>query len=665
MFRKDALENVIPLLENIETQYQDYVAAGPSQDGSTDWVIPAFHNVIDAIHTRFAVSRQLARIFDERLRVVSTGEMPLEFSSLEVSSRFLMDFAAELVIRLPPSFNQVAHLYFETTFRQFEASHPSLLSGGIYHDNGGRTAETTIHHPEQPPYSQGESEPGDAGDQQQRSRRKRSQNQQNVMDMLDEDDTDDELVERLFHEGHSAASAESLAKGGPMQPYLDLCHKMEEIGFGSRMTDVVTRVLYDRVEAKIFNSFKRRWDTATLDRGDPITKKRYKMWSSRLLFYFHKTFGDLRIKEFFDIVVECPDSEPAVLDLQECIEWTGQREQLQNAFLATIDKRLMHPGAETTDIVEFYISTIKYLRVLDPSGVMLEHASGVIGKYLRTREDTMRAIVSCIVDDSNDLLTNIVEGAHANAEMDDEGTDDEMWVPEPKNAGPDLSSAKRRMADIISVLANIYRTNDRFMEEFQAILADRLLKATDFNIDREVRQLELLKLRFKEEELHNCEVMLADMTESKRVNANVYSLHPDIPVSATIASRCFWPQLENETLELPGLYSRMLESYTEAFHELKPAQQLTLFPALGMVELEIELEDRTLHLNVEPIHASIIHLFEEQETWTLSDLAQELRVTEEALEEKMEFWIQEGVIREMERSHYQLIENATSSVALE
>lgn len=43
------------------------------------------------------------------------------------------------------------------------------------------------------------------------------------------------------------------------------------------------------------------------------------------------------------------------------------------------------------------------------------------------------------------------------------------------------------MADIISVLTNIYRTNDLFIEEFQATLADRLLKATDFNIDREVR----------------------------------------------------------------------------------------------------------------------------------------------------------------------------------
>jgi len=57
----------------------------------------------------------------------------------------------------------------------------------------------------------------------------------------------------------------------------------------------------------------------------------------------------------------------------------------------------------------------------------------------------MRAIVSCIVDDSNDLLTNIAEGAHANVEMDDEGSDDELWVPEPKNAGPGMQiEAKRK-----------------------------------------------------------------------------------------------------------------------------------------------------------------------------------------------------------------------------
>lgn len=43
------------------------------------------------------------------------------------------------------------------------------------------------------------------------------------------------------------------------------------------------------------------------------------------------------------------------------------------------------------------------------------------------------------------------------------------------------------MADIISVLASIYDTNDRFIKEFQDILSDRLLQATDFQVDREVR----------------------------------------------------------------------------------------------------------------------------------------------------------------------------------
>lgn len=50
----------------------------------------------------------------------------------------------------------------------------------------------------------------------------------------------------------------------------------------------------------------------------------------------------------------------------------------------------------------------------------------------------------------------------------------------------DLTSARRKMEDIISVLASIYNTNDRFIKEFQNILSERLLQATDFQVDREV-----------------------------------------------------------------------------------------------------------------------------------------------------------------------------------
>ena len=40
----------------------------------------------------------------------------------------------------------------------------------------------------------------------------------------------------------------------------------------------------------------------------------------------------------------------------------------------------------------------------------------------------------------------------------------------------------------------------------RAMLSDKLLCKTDYNCDREIRTLELLKLRFGDANLHNCEV---------------------------------------------------------------------------------------------------------------------------------------------------------------
>ena len=40
------------------------------------------------------------------------------------------------------------------------------------------------------------------------------------------------------------------------------------------------------------------------------------------------------------------------------------------------------------------------------------------------------------------------------------------------------------------------------------MLADRLMAKTDYDTDRELHTLELLKLRFGETSLHDCEIML-------------------------------------------------------------------------------------------------------------------------------------------------------------
>ena len=51
---------------------------------------------------------------------------------------------------------------------------------------------------------------------------------------------------------------------------------------------------------------------------------------------------------------------------------------------------MLYLGVNTTDILTAYITAIKALRILDPSGVLLELVCDPVRKYLRTRDDTVR-----------------------------------------------------------------------------------------------------------------------------------------------------------------------------------------------------------------------------------------------------------------------------------
>ena len=79
----------------------------------------------------------------------------------------------------------------------------------------------------------------------------------------------------------------------------------------------------------------------------------------------------------------------------------------------------------------------------------------------------------------------------------------------------------RRSADIISMLVNIYGSKEVFVNEYRTLLADRILTHYNYDTARELRYLELLKLRFGETQLHSCEVMLKDVADSKRLNTRI------------------------------------------------------------------------------------------------------------------------------------------------
>lgn len=100
------------------------------------------------------------------------------------------------------------------------------------------------------------------------------------------------------------------------------------------------------------------------------------------------------------------------------------------------------------------------------------------------------------------------------------------------------------------MLVDIYGSTDLFLNEYRALLSDKLLALTNYDIDKEVHNVELLKLRFGESSLHNCEVMLKDLGDSKRLDSYVHSeskkssAETVVPwLDTKILSASFWPPL--------------------------------------------------------------------------------------------------------------------------
>lgn len=134
------------------------------------------------------------------------------------------------------------------------------------------------------------------------------------------------------------------------------------------------------------------------------------------------------------------------------------------------------------------------------------------------------------------------------------------------------------------MLVNIYGSKDLFVAEFANLLADRLLALNDFNAEREIHNVELLKAKFGEAALIKCEVMLKDVADSKRFftyasdkkkgQAADELVDEKSPLRATIVSALFWPKLDEDELKLPvqievPLRSSFLSPFTGSYSLLE------------------------------------------------------------------------------------------------
>ncbi|KAE8319891.1 hypothetical protein BDV41DRAFT_173072 [Aspergillus transmontanensis] len=398
--------------------------------------------------------------------------------------------------------------------------------------------------------------------------------------------------------------------------------------------------------------------------------------------------GALRTGELFDIIVEWPASSGAIEDLRHFTAYPAGRFQVTHSFSAVLDHRLLHPGASTVEILQVYISIIRAFNLLDPKGVLLDRIARPIRRYLRDRPDTVKVIVGGLMADPADARDQTSSGdtlvelsaeltkAHQNSLRSDRGEldwDDMNWMPDPVDAAPDYRKSKT--SDVIGSLISLFDSKEAFVKEMQRMLADRLLqKRTDF--DQEMSVLELLKLRFGDNALQACEVMMRDIFDSRRVDAVVRndqdltrkpavstssSDDEDIPeLHAKILSHFFWPEIQEQDFNVPEEILELQQRYAAGFASLKQSRKLTWLNGLGQVTVELDLEDRVFVDEVSTWQATVIYAFDSPSDGSVSktanELAEELDMSVALVRSACLFWVSKRILAEVQRDTFRVLE---------
>ena len=205
------------------------------------------------------------------------------------------------------------------------------------------------------------------------------------------------------------------------------------------------------------------------------------------------------------------------------------------------------------------------LRLLDPSDAVLDAVATPVRSYLQQRKDTVRCIVTSLTDENADLYNELKEqqsdqmgmGAGATggdmsdgmAEEEGEGgSGNTIWQPRLRNtdtlfggpwgdgrgwggkhggnkSGGCKGGARPPLAtgqfDILGMLISIYGSKELFVKEYRCMLANKLIKNLAYDTAKDLAILERLKLRFGESSMQQCDIMVKDVDESKRLNVTV------------------------------------------------------------------------------------------------------------------------------------------------
>ena len=335
------------------------------------------------------------------------------------------------------------------------------------------------------------------------------------------------------------------------------------------------------------------------------------------------------IASFFNLVVDFPESAPILRDLRFCLRRTNCRalhELLSVEVKSMLAMKLQHAGARTEDILTVLVATIRSLCMLysknEQGPVVLDIIADTLG-CLQRRKDSVAALVNEVTQASSDGSLFTHSKGH-DGDSDDE--EDEVEDSSQPN--------------VLKLLLNALSLQE-IVRQYKSTLAESILQHDDFDCTSETEVLERMKRVFGEDVLSQCDVMLRDIQQSRRIKAwiNEQSSSRQKTTAAIISHTC-WPSVEEETQVKFKPHSRLeaqMEAYNADFKRMKPNQTLKWIPTLGSVNISIKLKapdgaqtPKSFKLSLLQASA-VLHLKENGGTLKAAVLAEKLGTKEDFL----------------------------------
>jgi len=166
----------------------------------------------------------------------------------------------------------------------------------------------------------------------------------------------------------------------------------------------------------------------------------------------------------------------------------------------------------------------------------------------------------------------------------------------------------------VQLLIATCKSKKTFLEDYQRFLATNLLVTRNYDTDNEVRLLEVLKRSFGANRFHECDVMIKDIDDGKRVDKMIHDKNRDIATDfhGVILSKHYWPEMKDveSKVKLPEDFIPCMELYGDSYNSLKSNRKLKWLPALAKANVDVEIGDKMINVDLSPWGARILALFD-------------------------------------------------------